>query len=276
LVILLTINSNDGAVTAVPHIFIMGKKKELSSELRAQITTLHEHGLSQREISSDLGISQPCVQRTLRRFSELGSYRSRKRSGRPRATSIRDDHIIRRTSVAHPTASAAYIARQLPPTSRPSLSTIKRRLHDDFGLKAHRPARKPALSKKNIMDRVAFCRRYEHWSQDDWSKVLFSDETMVRQFTTYTPHVRRPPGTRFEARYTVPVVKHSPSVMIWGCLSVTGPGALWEQKVAISGREVALTNIPHSLAPFSHFENTNLLFQQVRAFPFKIRVMLNF
>lgn len=129
--------------------------------------------------------------------------------------------------VAHPTASAAFIATQLPPNCHPSLTTIKDRLRCEFGLKSYRPAKKPALSPKNIQDRLNFCRRYKHWTCEDWSKVLFSDETSVKQFATYFPRVRRPPRTRFVARYTVPVVKHSPTVMIWGCMSAAGVGSLW-------------------------------------------------
>jgi hypothetical protein len=148
-------------------------------------------------------------------------------SGRPRVTTVRHDHVIRRLSTLNPTASANYIASQLSSGVSPSVATIKRRLRDDFKLRAYRPAAKPALSSKNIKDRIIFCTRYQHWNVEDWAKVMFSDESQMQQFYSYTPYVRRPTGHRYCARYTVPKVKHSPSIMIWACISARGPGALY-------------------------------------------------
>jgi transposase len=176
---------------------------------------------------STLNISQSCVQRSLKRIAELGSYSSRRRSGRPRITTAHGDRIIRRMSVAHPMASSSWIQAHLPESVSASRTTIKRRLHDELGLKAYRPAKKPSLSPKNVRDRLEFCRRHRHWTTDEWSKVLFSDETCVRQFSNYVPLVRRPPGQRYNRRYIVPVVKHSPSVMLWSCISAHGTGPLW-------------------------------------------------
>jgi hypothetical protein len=149
------------------------------------------------------------------------------RSGRPRITSVQNDRAIHRLCVTHPTSSAGKIASQLHPHVPASISTVKRRLRDDFNLRAFRPAKKPSLSTKNIADRVHFCRQYRHWTANDWKKVLFSYETLVTQFAFYLPHVRRPQNQRYHERSTIPVVKHAPSVMFWGCLSASGPGALW-------------------------------------------------
>ena len=41
------------------------------------------------------------------------------------------------------------------------------------------------------------------------------------------PRVRRPKEKRFNARYTVPTVKHSPSVIGWGAISAEGRGPLF-------------------------------------------------
>ena len=206
----------------------MGKTRETSSETAAQIVALRNGGFTQTKISAQLGIQQSVVSRILKRYSETGQLRARKRSGRPRCTSQRTDLLIKRIVTVTPTATSSYIKAMLPDTeAKISKTTIKRRLHDELQLRAFRPVKKPLLSKKNISDRLAFCKRYKSWTVDQWQKVLFSDETMLRQFASYVQHVRRPPGQRNSARYLSPKVSHSPSVMIWGCISAEDRGGLW-------------------------------------------------
>uniref|UniRef100_A0A4W4G5F6 BTB domain-containing protein n=1 Tax=Electrophorus electricus TaxID=8005 RepID=A0A4W4G5F6_ELEEL len=49
---------------------------------------------------------------------------------------------------------------------------------------SRRAAKKPLLSKKNIKDRLTFCRKYRDWTAEDWGKVIFSDEAPFRLFGT--------------------------------------------------------------------------------------------
>lgn len=205
----------------------MGRNRDISTEIVAQIVALRKAGFTQMQISRQLGVPQSVVCRSLKRHIETGSFKARKRTGRRRCTSRRTDLMIKRLATITPTATSTFILSQLPSDVKVSKTTIKKRLRDDFNLRAYRPAEKPLLSKKNIADRLEFCKRYSGWTSDQWHKVLFSDETMVRQFASYVQHVRRPLGERNSPRYTSPVVKHSPSVMIWGCISANGRGGLW-------------------------------------------------
>ena len=95
-------------------------------------------------------------------------------------------------------------------------------------MKSCRPAKKPLLTAKNIRDRLSFCKRVKNWNCEMWSRVLFSDETTIRQYDCRgSGTVRRPQGKRYDPRYVLPTVRHSASVMIWGCFSMTGRGSLW-------------------------------------------------
>lgn len=188
---------------------------------------LRQEGLTQKKIASKLRVNQCLVSRHLKRYQSTGRFSPKRRTGRPRSTSLTTDRLIHRIAVAQPTATSTFIASQLPSHSSVSSSTVRRRLHKDFRLKAYRPAAKPRLSSKNIKDRLAFCLKYRHWTINEWANVMFSDETMVRQFSSYCQHVRRPPGKRYDERYTTSTVKHATSVMIWGCIAATGRGGLW-------------------------------------------------
>ena len=74
----------------------MARKQQIAYETRVRIIVLHEAGFSQRKIYivralKQTGISFCCVQRTLRRYKETGSFDDCKRAGRPRKTTERDD-----------------------------------------------------------------------------------------------------------------------------------------------------------------------------------------
>lgn len=131
-------------------------------------------------------------------------YKSRKRSGRPKVTSARTDNAIILLARRSPKSSSAKIQSQLP--SVISRQTIRRRLFES-SLKSCRPAKKPLLTKKNIRDRINFCRKYKEWTADDWEDVFFSDESTFTQFYSFVRHVRRPVGKRHDPKYCVIAVK---------------------------------------------------------------------
>ena len=65
--------------------------------------------------------------------------------------------------------------------------------------------------------RLQFANNHQHWTAEQWGKVLFSDESTFQQFVVQKRHVRRPTGKRFDdERYTIPTVKHPPSQIVWG------------------------------------------------------------
>ena len=66
---------------------------------------------------------------------------------------------------------------------RASAHTVRPRLLD-YGLVSRRAAKKPLLSKKNVKDRLKFCRKYNDWTAEDWCKVIFSDEVPFQLFGT--------------------------------------------------------------------------------------------
>ena len=99
---------------------------------------------------------------------------------------------------------------------RISHMTVSRRLSKEFNLKSYQPAKKPRLTAAVKAKRLQFANNHQHWTAEQWGKVLFSDESTFQQFVVLKRHVRRPTGKRFDERYTIPTVKHPPSQMIGG------------------------------------------------------------
>jgi hypothetical protein len=56
---------------------------------------------------------------------------------------------------------------------------------------------------------------YMHWNADQWRKVMFSDESTFRIVNSRGAKVQRPKTvSRYKHQYTIPMVKHSASVMV--------------------------------------------------------------
>ena len=109
---------------------------------------------------------------------------------------------------------------------RVSTCTVRPRLLDN-GLVSRRAAKKPLLSKKNIKDRLKFCRKYKDWTAEDWCKVIFSDEAPFQLFgTSGKSIVRRRKGDCYHESCVVPTVKHPETIHVWGCFSTKGVGSL--------------------------------------------------
>ena len=102
-----------------------------------------------------------------------------------------------------------------------SAEHIRRILREKFNLNGYRAAGKPLLTKSMRRRRLEFAKRYAAFSLENWAKVLFYDETMIRQFYQRVI-VPRPPGTKYLQRYVLKTVNHPISNMIWGCISRNG------------------------------------------------------
>ena len=120
----------------------------LSEVQRAQVAALHKEGYSERLIREKMKCSKSAVHNAVEKCQNTGSYSTTKKSGRPRNTTPRDDPVIHRIAVHSPMSSADKIrSALLAKGTEISRRTVNRRLVYDFGLKAHKPARKPRLTQ---------------------------------------------------------------------------------------------------------------------------------
>jgi transposase len=88
-------------------------------------------------------------------------------------------------------------------------------------MRSRMAAHKPLLTKQMKTKRLAFAKKYRHWTEEEWSRVMYSDESTFRCLRATRTRVRRPAGSdRFDTRYTVKTVKHPASLMVWA--SFTG------------------------------------------------------
>lgn len=74
--------------------------------------------------------------------------------------------------------------------------------------------------------RMAWARKYKDWTQDDWKKVLFSDESHFFVQGMRHQFVRRTDSEPLLAAHIEQSVKHPVKQMFWGCFSYCGTGLL--------------------------------------------------
>ena len=75
------------------------------------------------------------------------------------------------------------------------------------------------------------------WTQVDWSKIIFSDETKMEIAPRRRQFVRRPPNKRYEARYITGTKKFSPSIMLWGAIRADGRKVLLKCEGSVDQHE---------------------------------------
>ena len=201
--------------------------KSLSIVKRTQIITLYKEGKSMTAIGKELGVSKNTVSIWCHRGEQEDvetAVLRKKGSGRPRKTSPKADKYLKRLVMTQPSITSKELKLENPQVlGGLSERTIQRRLKDDLGLPAYRAAKKPLLTPAMKRKRLNFCKTYGGFSEEDWSKVVFSDESCFYVTRSAGKRVRRPRGSnRYESKYTVKTVKHPAYVMVWGCFSGAG------------------------------------------------------
>ena len=152
----------------------MGKKKSLSEVQMAQIVALHGQNLSERLLSAQMGCSETAVHQAIAKYQEDGSYTDRKRSGRPRVSTAREDNLMRRIVMRSPTSSMKKIKAELLRRGRKvSHMTVSRRLSREFNLKSYKPAKKLRLTPAMKAKRLQFANNHQRWMPRNGKMCFF-------------------------------------------------------------------------------------------------------
>ncbi|GFV03954.1 hypothetical protein TNCV_915791 [Trichonephila clavipes] len=129
-------------------------------------------------MAAEFGIAHSIVSRLWRQFQTTGTAIRGFSSGRPRGTTPADDRYIVLQARRNRRQTAGEIARPTTQaTGRPiSRFTVARRLHGG-GLFARRPVRCVPLTPAHRRRRSLRCREHRNWRDNEWGRVLFTDES---------------------------------------------------------------------------------------------------
>ncbi|UYV84811.1 hypothetical protein LAZ67_X003588, partial [Cordylochernes scorpioides] len=217
------------STVSMPRRKIRAHYEHMSEFETGRAIGLKEAGWSNRLIARHLCRSDAAIRRCWQKWVNNGS-------GRPRATTEREDRAIVRMAVAAPESTLSTIQRVTG--TQVSKMTINRRLRERK-LRARRPLRCLPLTPVHRQVRLQWCRERSTWNCADWGRIVFSDESRFllcpddrRKRVWRCPGQRVDPGLTVE-HHTGP----QQGVMVWGAISfdsriplVVIPGTLTAQR----------------------------------------------
>ncbi|GBM56547.1 Transposable element Tcb1 transposase, partial [Araneus ventricosus] len=164
-----------------------------------------ECGRTQLEVSEELGIAQRVISRLWQRFHDDGNVSRCYSTGRPRVTTPNEDRYLAVTDKRNRRGTASDLSRQQSSAAGTAVSrqTVYRRL-GHIGLYARRPVRCVPLTATHCRLRLAWSREHALWTPQQWSCVMFSDESRFSlQSESRRTFIWRAPGTRYHQENTI-------------------------------------------------------------------------
>ena len=198
----------------------MGK---VNQNQKNSIRSLFEKGMSQRKIAQNLKIPKS----TVADQSKAMNLKGTNKGGRPKILTDRDENFCVKQMTVGKCASVVKLAKEIKNRFEIDVhpDTISRALKRK-GLNSGVKKKKPALSKKNIKERLDFSKSHQDWTEEDWKMVIFSDETKINRFNSdgrewfWAKDVNS-----FTHQSVQQTVKHGGGgVMMWGCMTAKGIG----------------------------------------------------
>ena len=194
---------------------------QLTEAQRAAIVTLWLKNETRKQIAQQIPCSVKTVGHWIREWQERRSLNDKERSGRPRCTTDDDDQSMQDLAEEKKFTTPRRIKNEL--SFECSIDTVRRRLNE-VSLYGRVSRKEYPFSELHIQRRLSFAEGYAWMKEDDWARVIFSDETYIEVWGRSRVWVQRPPGAAFDEQYMSNSVPHSDRVSLWGCFCSKGVG----------------------------------------------------
>jgi hypothetical protein len=146
-----------------------------------------------------------------------------------------------------------------------STQTIQNALKKE-DLVARVKVKKPFLSAKHRKARREFAEKYEHWTEEDWACVMFTDETKINRIgSDGRQWVWKRAGAPLQSQHILQTIKFGGGyVMIWGCMTTAGVGLMCriEGKMDAELYEEILEDHVFQTLEYYDLDSSNFIFQQ--------------
>lgn len=204
-------------------------KGKVSIEIRMLIVKLKEEGKSYAEIAKLIDRPRATIQTVINNYRKNKSFESAPGRGRKKAFTMQVERKIERMVKKDPKTSApkitALLKKDLNVTVNPQ--TVRNLLHrQSYAGRISR--KKPFLTKRNVVKRLAYVNEFLNKSEEFWNTVVFVDESKFNIFgSDGARYVWRKTGTALDKQNITPTVKHGGgNVMVWGAMGAGGVGDL--------------------------------------------------
>ncbi|GFS67806.1 transposable element Tcb1 transposase [Trichonephila clavipes] len=177
-----------------------------------------------------------CHLQAWQRFQDDSNVSRCYSTGRPRVTTPNEDRYLEVTAKRNRRSRASDLSRQLSSATGTTVSrqTVYRR-SGHIGLYARRPVRSVPLTATHC--RLRLTRSRELWTPQQWSCVMFSDESRFSlQSDSRRTLIRRVPGTRYHQENTIERHRYGGAGwLVWGGIILGSRTYLHVQSVTMTG-----------------------------------------
>ena len=202
--------------------------KSIPTSVGANILVLSESGLPARQIASKTGLGKSTVARVIK---EILPEKENVKLGCPSKLSSLDKRRIV-SSITTGKADNAVQATHLinSALSSPISAQTVHNVLKAASLKAVVKKKKPLLSTKHRKRRLDFALKHKDWTMEDWTRVIWSDETKINRIgSDGRIYVWKNGGEPLQDKEVQGTVKFGGgSLIVWGCMGWNGVGILAE------------------------------------------------
>lgn len=247
----------------------MEKRKELSNDVKERIIQMLIEGKTQMQVAAIMKCSQGMISNLWAKYRRTGKIQNDPRSGRPRATSIKQDRYLIKICRKMRKSTSKQINIEWTKSSGSNVCdrTVRNRLNQ-HGYRFRKAKTKPLLTKKHRLQRLRWAKQHKRWTKEDWNKVIFSDESKicVGSGDDAGRFVWRLPTEKFQENCLRSSTKFPQSLIIWGCMSSKGTGRICLLKTTVN-TDVYCEILDHFLLPTieDHFPDEDIIFQDDNA-----------
>jgi len=224
----------------------------LSAFQRGAVAALHAVGHSVDDIAVYTRASEKTIKKWIDRAHDDMKLEDIHRSGRPSKLDSQQRKRIRERAEDRPFVVPKMIKYEQDLHVCPR--TIDRSLIAD-GLYGRVAKKQPAYTPAKLRARFAFGKAFEHWTKEQWARVVFSDETSfpLGPECHGRPRVRRPKGKAFDPKYiwNDEAAVHSGTVKLFFAFSATERCSLGVYEGALTGKKMK-SIVQEHLHPFVH------------------------
>ena len=154
---------------------IMGKTADLTVVQKTTIDTLHKEGKTQKVIAKEAGCSQSSVSKHINREAK-----GRKRCGRKKCTSNRDNRTLERIVKQNPFKNVGEIHKEWTAAGVSASRTTTHRRMQDMGFSCQcclTLVSSHSWTTDSVRSVSPGLKTKKDWTAAEWSKVMFSDES---------------------------------------------------------------------------------------------------
>ena len=187
--------------------------------------------------------------------------------GRPKKLTNADKRAVVHQINSGKAENAVEVAKIINTTLSHTVSpqTIRNVLKE-HQMKAVVKKKKPLLSVRHKKERLNFALKYREWTEEDWKRVIVSDETKINRFgSDGRKWVWKKKGQGLIEREVQGTVKFGGgNIMVWGCMSWEGVGRMAEVEGRMNANQY-VDILEENLLPSiqeSGIPQEDLIFQQ--------------